>query len=84
MWRTMKIKGKSTILERPTLKLITSYRMEGFTLSNIQEYLNPQQFTQFRTWLVGQTVGILDNEPFIYSHDLGQFLAGLPPLDEWK
>lgn len=74
----MKTTGNSTISEKPTLKLITSDEMEGFTLSNIQEYLNPHQFARFRTWLVGQTVGILNNEPVIYSHDLEQFLAELP------
>jgi len=77
----MKTKHNKTASGEPTLKRITSDGMEGFTLINVQEYLSPQQFTQFRTWLVGQTVGVFKNEPFIYSHDLEQFLAGLPPLD---
>jgi len=66
---------------KPRLKLINSDGMEGFTLRNIQEYLSPQQFAQFRIWLVGQTIGMLNNEPIIYTHDLEQFLAELPPLD---
>lgn len=55
--------------------------MKGFTLSNIQKSLRPQQFAQFRSWLIGQTVGVYKNETFIYEHDFERFLADLPPLD---
>jgi len=75
------MKTKSNSTKKPTLELITSDGIEGFTLSTIQEYLNPQQFAQFKIWLVGQTVGMLNNKPIIYSHDLERFLTGLPPLD---
>ncbi len=55
--------------------------IKGFTLSNIQKSLHPQQFAQFRSWLIGQTVGVYKNETFIYGHDLERFMADLPPLD---
>ena len=77
----MKTKPNDTASERQTLKRITSNGMEGFTLSNIQKYLSPRQFARFQTWIADQTVGMLNNEPFIYARDLEQFLAGLPPLD---
>ena len=66
---------------KPHLKPISSDGMDGFTLNNIREYVSPKQFARFRTWIAGQTVGMLNNEPFIYAHDFKQFLAGLPPLD---
>lgn len=55
--------------------------IRGFTLSNIQKSLRPRQFAQFRSWLIGQTVGMYKNETFIYEHDFERFIAGLPPLD---
>jgi len=77
----METKYPNIILVKPHLQLITFDGMEGYTLSNIREYLSLQQFTQFQTWIAGQTVGMLNNEPVIYTHDMEQFLAGLPPLD---
>lgn len=75
----------------PTQKRIQNYKlgvkpmsvngMKGFVLSDIQEALNPKQFTQFQSWMTGQTVGMYKKEIFIYTHDVERFLMGIPPID---
>lgn len=66
---------------KTSLKTITVSGMKGYTLSSIQKSLNPKQFAQFRSWLIGQTVGEYKHEAIIYEQDFEQFIAGLPPRD---
>ena len=63
------------------LKLIIDGNTKGYSLYNIQKHLGLKQWSHFRSWLCGQTVGVYKNEPLIYLHDFERFIKDLPPLD---
>lgn len=67
--------------DKPILKFITVGDTKGYSLKNIKECLSPQKWTQFQSWISGQTVGDYKNEPLVYAHDFNRFMKGLPPLD---
>lgn len=64
------------------LKLIRRKEsIEGYTISNIKEVLDPKRFTEFKGWLYGQTVGVYKREKLVYRHDFIRFLKKLPVLN---
>jgi hypothetical protein len=63
------------------LKLIMDGDIKGYSLSTIKENLSPQRWTQFQSWIHGQTVGVYENEPIVYAHDFERFMKGLPSPD---
>ncbi len=63
------------------LKLIIDGDTKGYSLKNIKECLSPKQWGHFRSWILGQTVGVYKNETLIYLHDFERFMKDLPPLD---
>ncbi len=78
----MEIKKNKQTIKKSKLKLIKRKNaIEGYTISNIKDMLDPKTYSEFEEWIYGQTVGIYKGESLVYWYDFVRFLKGLPIID---
>lgn len=57
------------MLDKTKLKLTKNGDIVGYKLSDIQKELTKNQWSEFRKWLIGQTVSTYKGETFIFAVD---------------
>jgi len=75
---------KKKIMENKIQELISAYtikkgdKMQGVTWYDVENYImTPEQFKRFEEWMMGQTVGCVDDScktTYVYLGDLERFL----------
>ena len=63
--------------ERERITLPEPASKYGYTPEQIEEILDGDDLADFREWMSGQTMALIDGSPVVYAHDLARFVLGL-------
>jgi len=63
--------------ERERITLPEPASKYGYTPEQIEEILDGDDLADFREWMSGQTMALIDGSSVVYAHDLARFVLGL-------
>jgi hypothetical protein len=62
------------------LKLYTHEQFSGYDWDDLERVMSAGQFSNFKDWMRGQTMAVLDGKAIVYEWDLDRFLAAKPAV----